>query len=51
MTVSNQSEVVMNAFFWRTCALLAVLFAMLLLYKVASLLLHRKLEKKEPPES
>lgn len=48
MTVSNQSEVVMNAFFWRACALLAVLFAMLLFYKVVSLLLHRKLEKKEP---
>lgn len=51
MTVSNQSEVVMNVFFWRACALLAVLFAMLLLYKVVSLLLHRKLEKKEPTES
>ncbi|MGK2925336.1 MAG: hypothetical protein ACSLE2_06920 [Lysobacterales bacterium] len=48
MKVSNQSEVVMNAFFWRACALLAVLFAMLILYKVISLLLHRKLQKKGP---
>lgn len=47
MKVSNQSEVVMNAFFWRGCALLAVLFAMLLLYRVISLLLYQKMGKKE----
>lgn len=41
MTVADQSQVVMNAFFWRVCALLGVLFAMLVLYRVISLLLMR----------
>ena len=41
MTVTDQSQVVMNAFFWRVCALLGVLFAMLILYRVISLLLMR----------
>ncbi|MFO7605238.1 MAG: hypothetical protein R6W72_02895 [Desulfurivibrionaceae bacterium] len=45
MTVTDQSQVVMNAFFWRACALLGVLFAMLILYRVISLLLMRNLEK------
>lgn len=45
MTVADQSQVVMNAFFWRVCALLGVLFALLILYRVISLLLMRNLEK------
>ena len=45
MTVADQSQVVMNAFFWRVCALLGVLFAMLILYRVISLLLIRNREK------
>ncbi|MFO7982592.1 MAG: hypothetical protein R6V08_03980 [Desulfuromonadales bacterium] len=45
MTVSNQGQVVLNAFFWRVCALLGVFFAMLILYRVISLLLMRNLEK------
>ncbi len=45
MTVADQSQVVMNAFFWRACALLGVLFTMLILYRVISLLLMRHLEK------
>ncbi|RJP47852.1 MAG: hypothetical protein C4583_15810 [Anaerolineaceae bacterium] len=44
MTVADQSLVVMDAFFWRVCALLGVLFAMLILYRVISLLLMRKIE-------
>ena len=47
MTVSAQSQVVMNAFFWRACALLGVLFVMLILYRVISLLLMRSLEKRQ----
>ncbi len=47
MTVTDQSQVVMNAFFWRVCALLGVLFAMLILYRVISLLLMRNLEKRQ----
>lgn len=46
MTVSDQSQVVMDAFFWRVCALLGVLFTMLILYRVISLLLTRVLEKR-----
>ncbi len=45
MTVADQSQVVMNAFFWRACALLGVLFTMLILYRVISLLLMRNLER------
>ncbi len=45
MTVADQSQVVMNAFFWRVCALLGVLFAMLILYRVISFLLMRNIEK------
>ncbi len=45
MTVADQGQVVMNAFFWRVCALLGVLFGMLILYRAISLLLVRKLEK------
>ncbi|MFO7910906.1 MAG: hypothetical protein R6V15_01960, partial [Desulfotignum sp.] len=45
MRVADQSMVVMNAFFWRACALLGVLFTMLILYRVISLLLMRHLEK------
>ncbi len=44
MKVSDQSQVVMNAFFWRAVALLGVLFVMLILYRVISLLLIRKIE-------
>ncbi|MGM0416692.1 MAG: hypothetical protein ACQEQK_07045 [Thermodesulfobacteriota bacterium] len=44
ITVSDQSQVVMNAFFWRVCALLGVLFVMLILYRVISLLLIRHFE-------
>jgi hypothetical protein len=46
MTVADQSQVVMNAFFWRACALLGVLFTMLILYRVISLLLMRNIEKR-----
>jgi len=45
MTAADQSQIVMNAFFWRACALLGVLFALLILYRVISLLLTRNLEK------
>lgn len=45
MTVADQSQVVMNALFWRVCALLGVLFAMLILYRVISHLLMRNREK------
>ncbi|MFO7962660.1 MAG: hypothetical protein R6U50_01950 [Desulfobacterales bacterium] len=45
MTVADQSQVVMNAFFWRASALLGVLFVMLILYRIISFLLMRKLEK------
>ncbi|MFO7622103.1 MAG: hypothetical protein R6W81_12685, partial [Bacteroidales bacterium] len=47
MTVADQSQVVMNAFFWRVCALLGVLFAMLILYRVISFLLMRNIEKRQ----
>ena len=43
MMVAAQSKVVMNGLLWRACALLGVLFAMLILYRVISLLLKRKL--------
>jgi len=39
MTVSDQSQVLMNGFFWRACALLGVFFALLILYRVISHLL------------
>ncbi len=45
MTVADHSQVVMNAFFWRACALMGVLFGMLIVYRVISLLLMRKFEK------
>jgi tRNA U34 5-methylaminomethyl-2-thiouridine-forming methyltransferase MnmC len=45
MMVADQSQVVMNAFFWRVCALLGVLLAMLIFYRVISLLLMRNREK------
>ncbi|WP_024335137.1 hypothetical protein [Desulfotignum balticum] len=47
MTVADQSQVVMNAFFWRACALLGVLFTMLILYRVISLLLMRNIERRQ----
>ena len=47
MTVAAQSKVVLNAFFWRACALLGVLFAMLIVYRVIALLLMRNLEKEQ----
>ncbi len=47
MTATDQSQVVMNAFFWRVCALLGVLFALLILYRVISLLLMRNREKRQ----
>ncbi len=47
MTLANQSKVVMNAFFWYACALLGVLFVMLILYQVISLLIKRKLGKEQ----
>ncbi len=45
MTVADQSQVVMNAFFWRVYALLGLLFALLILYRVISHLLMRNQEK------
>ncbi len=45
-TMADQSQVLMNAFFWRVCALLGVLFAMLILYRIISHLLMRNIEKK-----
>ncbi len=50
MTVADQSQVVMNAFFWRVCALLAVLFAMLIVYRVISLLLMRNQKQGHLPD-
>jgi len=47
MTVADQSQVVMNAFFWRVCALLGVLLAMLIVYRVISLLLMRNREQRQ----
>ncbi len=40
-TVADQSQVVLNVFFWRACALLGVLFALLIVYRVISHLLMR----------
>jgi hypothetical protein len=48
MMVADQSQVVMSAFFWRVCALLVVLFAMLIVYRVISLLLMQNQEKGQP---
>ncbi|MGM0440211.1 MAG: hypothetical protein ACQEP8_03745 [Chlamydiota bacterium] len=44
-SVAEQMQVVMDVIFWRLCALLAVLFAMLILYRVISFLLTRNREK------
>ena len=41
---SDLSQDLMNAFFWRACALLGVLFAMLILYRVILLRLMRNRE-------
>lgn len=40
---ADQSRGVLNAIFWRVCALLGVLFAMLVLYRVISLMLSNRL--------
>ena len=45
MTVADQSHVLVNAIFWRACALLVLLFALLVLYRYVSLLLMRNREK------
>lgn len=45
MTVTSQIQVLMNALFWRVCALLGVLFAMIILFRVISHLLVRNREK------
>lgn len=37
-TAANESQVVMDAFFWRVCALLVVVFALLILYRLVVLL-------------
>jgi hypothetical protein len=47
MTAADQSQVVMNAFFWRICALLGVFFALLILYRVIAHLLMRNREKRQ----
>jgi hypothetical protein len=50
ITVADRGQVVMNAFFWRVCALLTVLFAMLSLYRVISLLLMQNQKKGRLPD-
>lgn len=42
MTVANQSEGVVNAVFWRACALLGVSFVLLIVYRVFSHWLGRR---------
>jgi len=42
---ADQSQVVMNAFFWRACLLLGALFAMLIVYRLISILLLRRLDR------
>ena len=41
MTVADQSQVVMNTLFWYLCALLGVLFALLILYRLIGFILKR----------
>lgn len=41
VTATDQSQVVMDAFFWRTCALLVVLFTLLFLYRLMVFLFLR----------
>ena len=43
--VADQSRGVLNALFWRACALLGVLLAMLVLYRLICLMLSRRLER------
>jgi len=40
-TAADESQVVMDAFFWRVCALLVVLFALLILYRLIVFLFLR----------
>ena len=42
VVASEQGQRVVNAFFWRACLVIGVFFAMLLLYRLASLLLTRR---------
>lgn len=49
--VADQSRVVLDAFFWRAITLLIVLFVLLLLYRVVSFMLMRRLEGDEGARS
>ncbi|MEX2673442.1 MAG: hypothetical protein WD294_15185 [Phycisphaeraceae bacterium] len=42
---ADQGHLVLDAFFWRMCALLAVLFAMLILYRLISLMLGKRFDR------
>ncbi len=42
--MADQSRSVLNAFFWRAIALLVVLFALLILYRLVSFMLSKRLE-------
>jgi hypothetical protein len=42
--MADQSRIVLNAFFWRAFVLLIVLFAMLILYRLISLMLVKRVE-------
>lgn len=44
-TAADQSQVVIDAFFWRACALLVVLFILLILYRLIVFLLRNRKEK------
>lgn len=50
MTATDQSQVVMNAFVWRVCVLLGVLFALLISYRAISSLLVRDRERSQDPQ-
>ena len=49
ITVADQSQVLINAVFWRICALLGVLFVLLILYRLLSHLLMRNRDKRQVP--
>jgi hypothetical protein len=47
--MADQSRSVLNAFFWRAAALMAVLFILLILYRLVSFMLMKRLEVAEGP--
>lgn len=50
ITLADQSRVVMDAFFWRVCALLGVVFMMVISYRVISFLLMRNQIRDRHPD-